>query len=163
MGTGGALSRRTIRQPRARTQSRPAACSAIPSAPAPRFSPPRRDEFAAKGFGGARVDAIALRAGTNKRMLYHYFGDKEALYLAVLEEAYRQIRDAETTLDLAHRDPEDGLRELALFTWRYFVDASGVHQPARHREPAHGARFLKGRSGSGRCRPICMHRALLGA
>ena len=44
-------------------------------------------EFAEKGLGGARVDSIALRAGTNKRMLYHYFGDKEALYLVVLENA----------------------------------------------------------------------------
>ena len=79
-------------------------------------------EFADKGFGGARVDAIALRAGTNKRMLYHYFGDKEALYLVVLEEAYAGIRGAEATLDLALRDPEEGLRELTVFTWRYFVE-----------------------------------------
>lgn len=78
-------------------------------------------EFAAKGIGGARVDAIARGAGTNKRMLYHYFGDKEALYIAVLEEAYAQIREAEKSLDLGHRSPEEGLKELALFTWRYFV------------------------------------------
>lgn len=78
------------------------------------------EEFATKGIGGARVDAIALRAGTNKRMLYHYFGDKEALYISVLETAYQQIREAEKTLDLANRTPEEGLRELALFTWRYF-------------------------------------------
>lgn len=77
-------------------------------------------EFADKGIGGARVDAIAERAGTNKRMLYHYFGDKEGLYVAVLEAAYQQIRDAEKTLDLGNRSPEEGLRELALFTWRYF-------------------------------------------
>lgn len=79
------------------------------------------EEFADKGIGGARVDAIALRAGTNKRMLYHYFGDKEGLYIAVLENAYQQIRDAERTLDLSTRTPEEGLRELALFTWRYFL------------------------------------------
>lgn len=78
------------------------------------------EEFAAKGIGGARVDSIAQRAGANKRMLYHYFGDKEGLYISVLEGAYQQIRDAERSLDLANRSPEDGLRELALFTWRYF-------------------------------------------
>ena len=78
------------------------------------------EEFAAKGIGGARVDAIAQRAGANKRMLYHYFGDKEGLYIAVLENAYQQIRDAERSLDLGARTPEEGLRELALFTWRYF-------------------------------------------
>jgi len=79
------------------------------------------EEFAAHGFGGARVDAIAARAQTNKRMLYHYFGDKEGLYLAVLEATYAAIRNAERHLDLARRDPEEGMRELALFTWRHFL------------------------------------------
>ncbi|NLR99327.1 TetR/AcrR family transcriptional regulator [Rhizobium sp. P38BS-XIX] len=79
------------------------------------------EEFAAHGFGGARVDAIAARAQTNKRMLYHYFGDKEGLYLAVLEATYATIRNAEKQLDLAHRHPEEGMRELALFTWRHFL------------------------------------------
>ncbi len=79
------------------------------------------DEFMAHGFGGARIDAIAAKAKTNKRMLYHYFGDKEALYLAVLEASYTSIRNAEKTLDLTHRDPEEGIRELALFTWHYFL------------------------------------------
>ncbi|OSQ36796.1 TetR/AcrR family transcriptional regulator [Thalassospira mesophila] len=79
-------------------------------------------EFAEKGIGGARVDAIAARAGTNKRMLYHYFGDKDQLYTAVLGNAYAGIRNAEKKLNLAGRTPEDGIRELALFTWHYFVD-----------------------------------------
>lgn len=77
-------------------------------------------EFAAKGIGGARVDTIADRAGTNKRMLYHYFGDKAGLYLAVLEAAYRSIRTAERELDLAHKPPVEALSELAKFTWSYF-------------------------------------------
>ena len=79
-------------------------------------------EFAEHGFGGARVDAIAERARINKRMLYHYWGDKEALYLAVLEKTYADIRSAEVTLDLSHRAPEAALRELVLFTWHYFLD-----------------------------------------
>lgn len=77
-------------------------------------------EFAAKGFGGARVDGIAERAGVNKRMLYHYFGAKDDLYLAVLEAAYADIRAAERGLRLTDRDPEEGVQELARFTWRYF-------------------------------------------
>ncbi|MBY5334284.1 TetR/AcrR family transcriptional regulator [Rhizobium leguminosarum] len=77
-------------------------------------------EFAENGMGGARVDAIAERAGTNKRMLYHYFGDKEQLYLRVLEEAYVGIRTAERALHIGDRSPEEGISELALFTWRYF-------------------------------------------
>lgn len=79
-------------------------------------------EFTAKGLTGARVDAIARRAGANKRMIYHYFGDKEGLYIAVLEDTYAAIRRAEIGLDLGHRDPVDGMRELVLFTWRYFID-----------------------------------------
>jgi AcrR family transcriptional regulator len=79
-------------------------------------------EFTDKGYGGARINEIAKRAGVNKRMLYHYFGGKEALYLAVLEGAYAAIRSAETRLHLVDRDPVDGMRELALFTWHYFLE-----------------------------------------
>lgn len=79
-------------------------------------------EFTEKGFGSARIDAIAAHAKINKRMLYHYYGGKEALYVAVLEESYAAIRRAEAKLDLAHRDPEEGLRELVQFTFRYFID-----------------------------------------
>lgn len=78
-------------------------------------------EFAAKGLTGARVDAIAKRARVNKRMIYHYFGDKDGLYLAVLEATYQAIRAAELELHLTDRDPVDGMRELVLFTWRYFL------------------------------------------
>lgn len=81
-----------------------------------------RREIADKGLAGARIDVVARRAGTNKRMIYHYFGDKDALYLAVLEDAYRHIRHAERRLDLTRKAPSEGLRELALFTWHYYLD-----------------------------------------
>jgi AcrR family transcriptional regulator len=79
-------------------------------------------EFADKGLGGARVDAIAERADVNKRMLYHYFGNKEALYLAVMEQAYQGIRTAELALELESREPVDAVRELVRFTFCYFVE-----------------------------------------
>jgi AcrR family transcriptional regulator len=79
-------------------------------------------EFTEKGFGGARINRIAARAKINKRMLYHYYGGKDALYLAVLEGAYVAIRSAETRLHLADRDPVEGMRELILFTWHYVLD-----------------------------------------
>lgn len=79
-------------------------------------------EFTAKGLSGARVDTIAKRAGVNKRMLYHYFGDKEGLYLAVLEATYAAIRTAEVGLNLRDLGPVDGMRKLVLFTWKYFID-----------------------------------------
>lgn len=79
-------------------------------------------EFARHGLGGARVDAIAERAGANKRMLYHYFGSKDELYLAVLENAYGEIRLHESELDLQNLSPSDAARELVSYTFRYFID-----------------------------------------
>jgi AcrR family transcriptional regulator len=80
------------------------------------------DEFSAKGLGGARVDEIARRSGANKRMLYHYFGNKEDLYLAVLEKAYAEIRDKEKALSLGGTSPMEGMHKLVAFTWRHFLD-----------------------------------------
>jgi AcrR family transcriptional regulator len=79
-------------------------------------------EFTEKGYGGARIDEIARRAGANKRSLYYYFGGKEALYLAVLEGAYFNIRTAEGKLQLSSRDPSEGIRELCRFTWEYYLE-----------------------------------------
>ena len=78
-------------------------------------------EFAQHGFGGARVDRIARRADANKRMLYYYFGSKDELFLAVLEEAYAHIRSAEHELDLEHKDPREALKRLVEFTWNYYL------------------------------------------
>ena len=75
------------------------------------------EEFARAGLGGARVDRIAERSGANKRMLYYYFGSKENLFLAALEESYARIRAAERELDLEHRDPREALKKLVEFTW----------------------------------------------
>src|SRR4051794_14171774 len=68
-------------------------------------------EFSEKGLGAARIDAIAERAGINKRMLYHYFGDKEALYARALREIYQGIRSAERELKLESLDPVAGIRQ----------------------------------------------------
>jgi AcrR family transcriptional regulator len=78
-------------------------------------------EFTERGYGGARVNDIAARARINKRMLYHYFGGKEALYMAVLESAYVGIRSAEAELRLLDRDPAEAMRHLTQFTWNYFL------------------------------------------
>src|SRR5438105_15743629 len=78
-------------------------------------------EFARYGLGGARVDRIARRSGANKRMLYYYFGDKENLFLAALEDRYAHIRSAEQALALEHLSPGAALKRLVDFTWRYFL------------------------------------------
>ncbi len=80
------------------------------------------EEFTTHGLNGARVDEIAKRSGVNKRMIYYYFGDKSGVYLAVLEEIYADIRNAEIRLHLADRDPVDAMRELVAFTWNYFIE-----------------------------------------
>ena len=77
------------------------------------------EEFADKGFSGARVDDIAARTQTSKRMIYYYFGDKEGLFVAVLEQAYGRIRQIESTLKLDHLEPEMALRTLVGFTFDY--------------------------------------------
>jgi AcrR family transcriptional regulator len=79
-------------------------------------------EFARYGLGGARVDRIAARARANKRMLYYYFGDKDGLFLAALEERYAHIRNAERSLELEHLDPRVAVRRLVEFTWSYFLE-----------------------------------------
>lgn len=74
-------------------------------------------EFAASGFAGARVDEIAAKTRTTKRMIYYYFGGKEQLYIAVLEQAYLAIRALEAELDVEHLEPEDAIRRLAELTF----------------------------------------------
>ena len=74
-------------------------------------------EFAEKGLSGARIDEIAAATQTSKRMIYYYFGSKEGLYLAVLEESYREMREIEGKLHLEDLTPEDALRRLVGFTF----------------------------------------------
>ena len=76
-------------------------------------------EFADQGYAGARVDQIAARTRTTKRMIYYYFGGKEQLYIAVLEQAYAGIRRAEQQIDVEHLDPTSAIRRLAQLTFNH--------------------------------------------
>jgi AcrR family transcriptional regulator len=99
-------------------------------------------EFADKGLGGARIDAIAERAGVNKRLLYYYFENKDDLFLAALELTYADIRDAEQALHLELEDPVEAIRRLVAFTWQHYVN----HPEFLHLlngENLHRARHLK--------------------
>jgi AcrR family transcriptional regulator len=100
------------------------------------------DEFAAFGLGGARVDRIAERAGINKRMLYYYFGQKEDLFLAVLERAYAKIRGEEQNLNLTQVEPTEAIRRLIEFTWNYYIDNPSF-PILLNSENLHRARHLK--------------------
>jgi TetR/AcrR family transcriptional regulator len=102
-----------------------------------------RREFAASGLAGARVDEIALRAGVNKQLVYHYFGDKDALYLAVLEWVYEEIRAQERKLNLEGLPPQQAIKRL--------IEASFDHLAAHpdfivllNDENRDGARHVRG-------------------
>jgi AcrR family transcriptional regulator len=109
-----------------------------------------RDEFAEHGLGGARVDRIAERAGLNKRLIYYYFEDKEQLFQAVLEQAYRDIREQERGLRLTELEPAMAVRRLIEFTWDYYLqhpefitllNSANLHR-ARHLSESKRAREL---------------------
>jgi TetR/AcrR family transcriptional regulator len=99
-----------------------------------------QDEFAAKGLFGGRVNVIAQKAGANKRMIYHYFGSKEDLYLAALERVYEGLRGEERTLHLDHLPPETAIKRLVEFNFDYsrahpelvsLINSENLHR-ARH-------------------------------
>jgi AcrR family transcriptional regulator len=77
-------------------------------------------EFVTHGFAGARVSRIVSKARSNPRMLYHYFGSKSQLYVAVLEEALADLRRRELQIDVEHLDPREGLLRLFDFLLSYF-------------------------------------------
>ena len=79
-------------------------------------------EFSNNGYAGARIDQIAKSAKCNIRMLYHYFGDKKGLYIAVLEAAYADLRQKEAELAIDIDKPLDGILDLMRFTYIYFQE-----------------------------------------
>ena len=91
-------------------------------------------EFAENGLAGARIDEIAAKTKSSKRMIYYYFGDKEGLYLQVLEAAYSKVRAVEATLDLDDLAPVEALRKLVGFTFDHHNSQRGVHPPGDDRE-----------------------------
>jgi AcrR family transcriptional regulator len=106
----------------------------VAAAPRKRSAQPQRDgqatrarilaaatkEFAAHGFSGARVERIVEDARCNMRMIYHHFGSKEGLYIAVLEAVYEDLRAQERDLDLDAQDPKAAMERLILFTFDHF-------------------------------------------
>lgn len=137
-------------------RSRPAAKASGPAAGEPMREVRSRDpertranilaaatvEFSQQGFAGAGIDAIASRSGANRRMIYHYFGSKRGLWLAVLEAAYERHRTAELKLDLDKLSPEAAMRKLVTFTFDSFI-GDRVFINLLNSENLHQARHLK--------------------
>jgi AcrR family transcriptional regulator len=113
-----------------------------PNATRARILAAAKVEFAKKGLGGARVDDIAARAKTNKRMLYHYFGNKEDLFRITLEDAYAEIRVAEAGLEIEKDEPITALKRLVRFTWSYYL-ANPEFITLVNSENLHKARHIK--------------------
>jgi len=80
-----------------------------------------RNEFMRHGYSGARIERISRTGRSSDRMIYYYFGSKEALYLDVLEGVYAELGAAEAELDLDTRHPVAALSELVTFTWHYYL------------------------------------------
>jgi AcrR family transcriptional regulator len=78
-------------------------------------------EFSRKGYSGGRVNDIAKRTRTSKRMIYYYYGSKEGLYKAVLFEHYRRLRADEGELNLDQKPPLEALKQLIHFTFDWYL------------------------------------------
>lgn len=76
--------------------------------------------FAKSGFAGGRVEQISKTAKSFDRMIYYYFGSKEALFIAALEEIYRRFCEAEAKVDFNLGHPVDSLKAVVQFTWTYY-------------------------------------------
>ena len=99
-------------------------------------------EFARLGMSGARVDEIGRRAGCNLRMIYYYFGSKEALYVAALEKVYADFVAAERALNLDALSPVEGVQRLISFTWHYMREHPEFIS-LLNTENMHGGKFAK--------------------
>jgi AcrR family transcriptional regulator len=99
-------------------------------------------EFSTKGYAGARTDQIVGRTNSNKALLYHYFGSKEGLYIAVLEEVYAGIRRSEAAIDFDGLCPPDAIRRLVEFTFDYYIENPSFVRMINN-ENLHEAAFLK--------------------
>jgi AcrR family transcriptional regulator len=79
-------------------------------------------EFSEKGLAGARIDEIAERTQTSKRMIYYHFGSKDGLYRAVLERAYERIRTQEQAARFEDLAPEQALRAIIGHNFDYHFE-----------------------------------------
>jgi AcrR family transcriptional regulator len=112
------------------------------------------EEFAARGFKGASMDAIAARTHTTRALINYYFGSKEKLYLAVLERVYGEIRDAESRLDLEPLPPLEAVRRIVEFTYHYYVEHEGFVRLVVAENQARGRHLRKSKAMRTLNRPI---------
>jgi AcrR family transcriptional regulator len=112
------------------------------------------DEFAARGFKGASMDAIAARTRATRALINYYFGSKEKLYIAALEQVYAEIRAAEVELDLDHLAPVDAIRRIVEFTFHYYLKHEGFVRIVVAENQAKGRHLRKSKAMRTLNRPI---------
>jgi AcrR family transcriptional regulator len=140
-----------------RTEARARAAMRKPKAPEAnreRIVQAAIDEFAARGFKGASMDAIAARTETTRALINYYFGSKEKLYIAVLEHVYGEIREAESRLDLDHLPPLDAVRRIVEFTYNYYLEHEGFVRLVVAENQARGRHLRKSKAMRTLNRPI---------
>lgn len=111
-------------------------------------------EFARHGFHGARVDRITKTARCNPRMLYHYFGSKENLYLAALDSVYADIRAQERELDLEADDPLAAVRRFVEFTFDFFAENDVFLRLTRNENVLEGKHIRRSQMINDMSRPL---------
>ena len=111
-------------------------------------------EFADRGYAGSRIDDIAERMRTTKRMIYYYFGSKEQLFIAVLEQAYSEIRGAEQALDVEGLDPVSAIRRLAELTYDHHTAHPEFLRLVSIENIHHGAHITKSERLSTLAHPV---------
>ena len=111
-------------------------------------------EFTQKGLDGGRINTIAKLSGANKYMIYYHYGNKEKLFIAVVEHLYVSFKETEKLLDLNNLDPKASLQKLVEFTWHYYlqnpdfltiVNNQNLHK-AKHLKKSEIARNMHGQS-----------------
>ena len=112
------------------------------------------DEFAARGFKCASMDAIAARTHTTRALINYYFGSKEKVCLAVLEHVYAEIRQAESRLNLDHLAPAEAIRRIVEFTYTYYLEHLGFVRLVAAENQARGRHLKKSKAMRSLNRPI---------
>src|SRR5580692_9313345 len=110
-----------VREMELSVDSRPAKIVRNPEASRAKILDAARIEFVTHGLSGGRVDRIADASGVNKNLIYHYFGSKDALYLAVLERIYADLRARQQDEDLRDLPPVQGMKRLVSHTFDHFI------------------------------------------
>lgn len=102
-------------------------------------------EFAARGYDGARVDSIATRCRLSKNMLYHYFGSKEGLFIAVLEDMYEMLRKRQRDFAVRAADPVKAMRQLIAHTFSALLEHPEVIALLNSENLHHGRHIRRSR------------------